>query len=54
MNDLASICEHAVSDGGGLDGIQSVQLNWSLHRIIHRARVYEPPIDVALARSGSS
>ena len=53
MNDLASICEHAVHDAGGLARLDVDQLNQTLHRIIHRARDYEPPIDAVRARLGS-
>jgi hypothetical protein len=53
MNDLASICEHAAIDAGGLARLDAAQLNQTLHRIIHRARDYEPPIDALRERLGS-
>lgn len=54
MNDLASICEHAAFDAGCLAHLDVAQLNQTLHRIIHRSRDYEPPIDAVRVRSTTS
>ena len=38
---------------GDLARLDAAQLNQTLHRIIHRARDYEPPIDAVRERLGS-
>jgi hypothetical protein len=53
MNDFSSICEHTAINTGGLTRLDAAQLNRTLHRIIHRARGYEPPIDAVRERLGS-
>lgn len=50
MNDPVGVREHSAAEAGGLAGLDVAALNRSLHRIIHAARGYEPPIGALRAR----
>ena len=47
MNDMAFLCEVAISDAGGLAHIDFGELNHSLHRRINSSRGYRPPVELA-------
>jgi hypothetical protein len=51
MNDMALLCGYAVMDSGGLQNVDSVELNRSLHRNINSARGYQRPLDLAGRRA---
>jgi hypothetical protein len=51
MNDMALLCEYAVIDSGGLQNVDPVDLNRSLHRNINSARAYQRPVDLAARRA---
>ena len=47
MNDMAFLCEVAISDAGGLAHIDLGELNHALHRHINSSRGYRPPVELA-------
>jgi Domain of unknown function (DUF6933) len=47
MNDMAFLCEVAISDAGGLAHIDLGELNHALHRNINSSRGYRPPVELA-------
>ena len=47
MNDMAFLCEVAISDTGGLANIDLGELNNALHRHINSSRGYRPPVELA-------
>jgi hypothetical protein len=47
MNDMATLCEHAVIESGGLWHTDLPRLNRSLHRNINSARGYQQPVELA-------
>ena len=47
MNDMAFLCEVAISDAGGLAHIDLGELNYALHRNINSSRGYRPPVELA-------
>lgn len=49
MNDMAILCEVAITRSGGLAGTNVADLNQALRRNI-RARAYTPPIEFAALR----
>ena len=51
MNDMAMLCEYAVTDSGGLRAVDIVDLNRTLHRNINSARGYQRPVDLAARRA---
>jgi len=53
MNDMALMCEHAITESGGLLYTDLAALNHSLRRNINSARNYERPIDLARERFGA-
>jgi len=50
MNDMAFLCEHAISGSGGLQSTDIAALNRSLRRNINNPRGYRPPIELTIAR----
>jgi len=50
MNDMAFLCEHAISGSGGLQSTDIAALNRSLRRNVNSARGYRPPIQLTIAR----
>ncbi len=50
MNDMAFLCEHAISGSGGLQSTDIAALNRSLRRDINSPRGYRPPIELTIAR----
>ena len=50
MNDMASRCEHAIADAGGLPRTDLAELNRSLRHNINSARGYCPPVELAARR----
>jgi len=50
MNDMAFMCEHAISGSGGLSRTDLAALNHRLRRNINSARGYQPLIELAAAR----
>jgi hypothetical protein len=50
MNDMAFLCEHAITGAGGLAGTDPAELNRSLRRNINSARGYCPPIELTARR----
>jgi hypothetical protein len=44
MNDMAFLCEAAISDAGGLARLDLGELNQALHRNINSSRGYRPPL----------
>ena len=47
MNDMAFLCEVAISDAGGLAHFDLGELNHALHRNINSSRGYRPPVELA-------
>ncbi len=47
MNDMAFLCEVAISDAGGLAHCDLGELNQALHRNINSSRGYQPPVELA-------
>ena len=47
MNDMAFLCDVAISDAGGLTHFDLGELNHALHRNINSSRSYRPPIELA-------
>ena len=47
MNDMAFLCEVAISDAGGLAHCDLGELNHALHRNINSSRGYRPPVELA-------
>ena len=47
MNDMAFLCEVAISDAGGLAHCDLGELNHALHRNITSSRGYRPPVELA-------
>lgn len=47
MNDMAFLCDVAISDTGGLAHIDLGELNHALHRHINSSRGYRPPVELA-------
>lgn len=47
MNDMAFLCEVAISDAGGLAHFDLGELNYALHRNINSSRGYRPPVELA-------
>ena len=45
MNDIALLCEAAISDAGGLAHTDVGELNHALHRNINSSRSYRPPVE---------
>ncbi len=50
MNDMAFLCENAISGSGGLARTNLAALNQSLRRNINSARDYRPPIELTAGR----
>lgn len=50
MNDMAFLCENAISKSGGLSRTDLAALNRSLRRHINSARSYQRPIELTAAR----
>jgi hypothetical protein len=50
MNDMAFLCEHAISGSGGMSRTDLAALNRELRRNINSARGYRPPIGLTAAR----
>ncbi len=50
MNDMAFLCEVAISDAGGLAHCDLGELNQALHRNINSSRGYRPPVELAAQR----
>jgi hypothetical protein len=50
MNDVAYVCENAISGSGGLARANLAALNQSLRRNINSARKYRPPIELTAER----
>ncbi len=50
MNDMAFLCENAISGSGGLSRTDLAALNQSLRRNINSARGYRPSIELAVER----
>lgn len=50
MNDMAFLCEAAISDAGGLADCDLGELNQALHRNINSPRSYQPPVELAAQR----
>lgn len=50
MNDMAFLCQHAISGSGGLTRTDLAALNHSLRRNINSARGYRPPIELTAER----
>jgi hypothetical protein len=50
MNDMAFLCEHAISGSGGLQSTDIAALNRSLRRNVNSARGYRPPIQLTITR----
>jgi hypothetical protein len=50
MNDMAFMCETAITGSGGLPGADLAELNQALRRNINSARGYQPPIELAVQR----
>jgi hypothetical protein len=50
MNDMAFLCENAISKSGGLSRTDLAALNRSLRRHINSARSYQRPIELTVAR----
>ena len=53
MNDMAFLCENAVTRSGGLSRTDFAALNRSLRRNINSARGYRPPIELTAERPGA-
>jgi hypothetical protein len=53
MNDMAVLCEHAITSSGGLRQADLADLNRALRRNINSARAYQRPVDVATRRTPS-
>ena len=53
MNDMAFLCEEAISSSGGLSRTDLVVLNRSLRRNINSARDYCRPIDLTIEGLGA-
>jgi hypothetical protein len=51
MNDMAVLCEHAITTSGSLRQADLADLNQALRRNINSARGYQQPIDLARQRS---
>lgn len=51
MNDMAFLCEVAVSDARSLARVDIRSLNYRLHRNINSARDYTKPINLVIART---
>jgi hypothetical protein len=47
MNDMALLCQAAISRGGGLARCDTGELNQALHRNINSSRAYRPPVELA-------
>jgi hypothetical protein len=47
MNDMAFLCEAAISRAGGLARCDPGELNQSLRRNINSSRAYRPPVELA-------
>ena len=47
MNDMAFLCEVAISDAGGLAHTDLGELSQALHRNINSSRGYRPPVELA-------
>jgi hypothetical protein len=47
MNDLAMLCEHVVTDAGGLTRLDLANLHRAMQRNINSSRDYVPAIDLA-------
>jgi len=50
MNDMAFLCEVAITDSGGPTQSDPGELNQALHRNINRPRGYRPPVELAAER----
>lgn len=50
MNDMAFLCEVAITDSGGLAHCDPGELNQALHRNINSPRGYRPPVELAAER----
>ncbi len=50
MNDMAFLCENAISESGGLSRTDLAALNQSLRRNINSSRDYRPPIELTAER----
>ena len=50
MNDMAFLCEAALTDSGGLAHCDPGELNQALHRNINTPRGYCPPVELAAER----
>ena len=50
MNDMAFLCEVAISHADGLAHCDPVELNQALHRNINSSRAYRPPVELAAQR----
>jgi hypothetical protein len=50
MNDMAFLCDVAISDAGGLEHCELGELNQALHRNINSSRGYRPPVELAAQR----
>ena len=51
MNDMAFLCEVAISDAGGLAHCDLGELNLALHRNLSSSRGYRPPVELAEQRA---
>jgi hypothetical protein len=49
MNDMAFLCEVAISHAGGLAHCGAGELNQALHRNVNSSRAYRPPVELARA-----
>lgn len=52
MNELATMCEYAVADAGGLDRVNLATLHRGLQRNLSSARGYVPAVELLAARAG--
>lgn len=50
MNDMAFLCQVAISDSGGLAHTDLGELNQALHRNINSPRGYQRPVELAAQR----
>jgi hypothetical protein len=53
MNDMAFLCETAITDCGGLRRTDLAAPNQSLRRNINSTRSYQRPIDLTIERLGT-
>jgi hypothetical protein len=50
MNDMAFLCQHTITNSGGLRRTDHAELNRSLRRNINSARGHRPPIELTAER----